>query len=103
MMWCCAGYVSFPPVTSLPPGTPSTTTTRAGGGGGGDAHESEQSLLSFAGSELLCHLCHIYNKRAESTEGLLTLLYDRVDVGVSRLDLARIFIVLGVNPGGGGA
>ena len=35
-------------------------------------------------------------------EGLLYILYDRVDGRISRPDLARIFIVLGGYDGGGG-
>ena len=50
-----------------------------GGEGGGadrgrDAHEYEQSLLSFTGSDISCHLRHIDAKRAEAMEGLLALL-----------------------------
>ena len=84
-------------------GTSSTTTTAsAGGGGGGEAHESEQSLLSFAGSELSRHLRHAVAKSAEAIEGLLTFLYNRVYGIVSRPDLARIFVALGRDAGGRG-
>ena len=73
-----------------------------GGGGEGDAHESEQSLLSFSGSDMSRHLIHINAKRTDDMEGLLYILYDRVDGRISRPDLARIFIVLGGDAGGGG-
>ena len=73
-------------------------TMSSRGGRGGDAHESERSLLSFAGSNMSCHLRHVNTKRAEDMEGLLALLYDRVHGGFSRTDLKRIFITLGVTP-----
>ena len=76
----------------------SAMTTRSGGGGGGDAHESKRYLLSFAGSELSCHLHHVGAKRAEAMGGMIALLYDRVEGILSRPYLARIFIGLG--PGG---
>ena len=53
-------------------------------GGGGDSHESEQSLLSFSRSEMYCHLNHVNAKRADALGGLLVILYDREDLGVSR-------------------
>ena len=74
----------------------------AGGGGGGDAHKSERSFLSFSGSKLSRHLSHVDSEREEAMEGLLHILYDRVDGRISRPDLARIFIVLGEDAGGGG-
>ena len=43
------------------------------------------------------HLRHIDDKRSESMEGLLMLLYDRADGGFSSPNLARIFIALGGN------
>ena len=73
-----------------------------GGGEGGDAYKSDKSLLSLDGSELYRHLYHIYSKRTEAVEGLITVLYDKVGGGVSRTDLERIFIYLGGNYGGGG-
>ena len=85
-------------------GTSAAPTTSFGRGGGGDAHKSERFLLSFAGSELSCHLRHVDAKRAEAMEGLIALLYDRVDGRFSRPDLARILSPwgLGVDVGGGG-
>ena len=74
----------------------------ARGGGGGDAQESERFLLSFSGSELSRHLHRVESERAEAMEGLLYILYDRVDGRISMPDLARIFIVLGGDAGGGG-
>ena len=47
-------------------------------------------------------MCHVSTKRAEATEGLIELLYDRVDGIFSGPDLARIFITLGGDSGGGG-
>ena len=52
----------------------SATTTSAGGGEGGYFHEYDQSLLSFVGSEISCHLRKIYFKRAEAVELLIALL-----------------------------
>ena len=78
------------------------TKTSSGGGGGGDAHESERS---FAGSELSYHLCHVGAEKLDAMEGLIALLYNRVDGRFSRPDLARIFIALGLGvdaEGGGG-
>ena len=72
--------------------------TSSGGGEVGNAHEFEQNLLSFAVSDLSCHLLHVSAKRTEATEGLIALLYDRFDGRISRLDLERIFIAMG--PGG---
>ena len=66
-----------------------------GGGGLGDAHEYDQSLLSFFGSKLSHHLHNINAKRVEATEGLLPLLFGRVEDKVSMTDLASIFITLG--------
>ena len=48
-----------------------------------------QYLLSFPGYDLSHHLRHVDAKRAESIEGLLALLYDRVDDIFSRPDLAK--------------
>ena len=72
------------------------------GGGVGDSHESERSLLFFAGSELSHLLRPVNAERAEAIEGLIALLYDRVDVIFSRPYLASIFIALGGDAGGGG-
>ena len=66
----------------------------SGGGGGGDDHKFEQSILYFAGSDLSCHLCHVNDNRVEVMEGLIALLYDRVDGRVSRPYLSSIFIAL---------
>ena len=77
------------------PGMSSTMKKSAGGGGVGDSHKSEISLLSFPGSKLSCHLCHVDAERVKAIEGLLALLYDRVDVRFSRTDLAIIFIAMG--------
>ena len=71
-------------------------------GGGGDYNESEQSLLSFSGSDMYCHLHHVNDKRAEATEDLLVILYDRENDGFFRPDMARIFTAMGGNAGGGG-
>ena len=49
-----------------------------------------------------CHLNHVDVDKAEDVERLLTLLYDRVNGGFSRTDLARIFIALGGGARGGG-
>ena len=84
------------------PGTPLSTTTSAGGGGLGDAHESKISLLSFARSDICRQLRHIDAKREEAMEGLIALLYDRVNNEFSRTDLTRIFIALGGDSKGGG-
>ena len=62
---------------------------------GGDCHESKQSLLYFSDSDLSYHLHHVGAKRADATEDLIVLLYDRVDKRFSSLDLERIFISLG--------
>ena len=69
---------------------------------GGGAHKSDQPLLSFSGSKLSCHLRHIDSKMVEAMEGLLWILYDRFDGIIYRPHLARIFIVLGRDIGGGG-
>ena len=74
----------------------------ARGGGRGDAQESWRFLLSFSGSELSRHLHRIEFERAEAMEELLYILYDRVDGRISIPNLARIFIVLGGDSGGGG-
>ena len=74
--------------------------TSVGGGGGGDSHKYERSILSFAGSKLYRHLSHINTNREEEMKGLLTLLYDRINVRFSRPDLLRIFIALGGDSGG---
>ena len=74
----------------------------AGGGRGGDYHESEKSLLSFAGSDMHCHLHQVNSKRAETMEVLIVILYNRDNGGVSSPDLARIFISLGGDARGGG-
>ena len=88
-------------MTPPPPETSSTTTTSYGGGEGGDSHKSERSFLYFSSSELSCHMCHVSTKRAEATEGLIELLYDRVDGIFSRSDLERILILLGGDAGRG--
>ena len=78
--------------------------TTAGGGRGGDVHKYEKSPLPFAGSKISRHLIHVDTKRAEAIEGLLVLLYDRVNGIVSMPDMARIYITLGggaVGEGGG--
>ena len=76
-------------------GTSSATMTSARGEMGGGAHKSELSLLSSDGSELSCHLHHIDAHRAEAMEGLLVLLYNRVDGTFSMTDLERVLIALG--------
>ena len=85
---------------AVAPVTLSSTSSR--GGRGGDAHKSKQFLLYFAGSELSCHLHHINVDREEVMEGLIALLWDRTNGRVSRMYLARIFIALGGDAGGGG-
>ena len=60
------------------------TTTSARGSGVGDFHKSDQSLLSFVGFEISRHLHHVDSKREEAMEGVIVLLYNRVDGGVSR-------------------
>ena len=47
-------------------------------------------------------MLHVNTKSSEATEGLISILYDRAKGGVSRLDMARVFIALGVDAGGGG-
>ena len=71
------------------------TMMSAGGGGGRDSHESKKSLLSFAIYNMYRHLCHVNTNRVEAMERLRALLYDKVDVRISRPYLARIFILLG--------
>ena len=83
-------------------GRSSEMTTRNEGVGVGDAHKSEQYLLSFAGSDLSRHLCHVDAKREEAAEGLIALLYDRVNERFPSPDITRIFIALGKDSGGGG-
>ena len=80
----------------------SAATTSAGGGRGGDAHESERSLISFAGSKLSRHLRHANADRVEAMEGLLALLCNRVYGRVSRSDMSRVFNALGGDAEGGG-
>ena len=74
----------------------------AGGSGGGYSHESKRLLLSFTRYDMYRHLCHVNTNRLEAMERLRALLYDKVDVGISRPDLARISILLGVNNRGWG-
>ena len=57
---------------------------------------------SYPSPELSRHLRHVDSERAEAMEGLLYILYDRMDGRISRPDMARIFIVLGGDAGGGG-
>ena len=92
---CMTRAPGFPPPTRddtapcggciLPACDPSTAgaaaTTSAGGGGVGDDHEYYRSFLSFVRSDLSCHLWHIDAERADAMEGLLMLLYVRVDDG----------------------
>ena len=67
-----------------------------------DSHESRQSLLSFSRTEMYRNLCHVNTNRVEAMERLRALLYDKVDVRISRPDLARISILLGGNSRGWG-
>ena len=76
----------------------SEMNTSGVGGRGVDNHKSEKSLLSFAISDISHHLRNVGAERSEAMEGLLTLLYDKVDSGVSRPDLSRIFVDLGGAP-----
>ena len=77
------------------PDTPSATTESAGGDVGGYDHESERSLLSFYESEMSHHMRYVNTKRWEAMEELLALLFDKVNSGFSKPDMARIFIALG--------
>ena len=70
-------------------------------GRGRVAHESKRYFLYFSGSYISHHLHHVDSKRAKKIEGLISLLYDRVDIRISTPDLARIFIDLGGDAGGG--
>ena len=84
---------------SSAPGALSAPMTSVGGGG--DSHKYERSILSFSGSKLYHYLSHVDANREEAMKGLLTLLYYRINVRFSRPDLARIFIALGGDSGGG--
>ena len=87
---------------SSAPGASLAPMTSVVGGGGGDSHKSEPSILSFSRSKLYRNLSHIDTNREEAMKGLLTLLYDRINVRFSRPDLLRIFIALGGDSGGEG-
>ena len=50
-------------------------------------------MQSFSRYNLACNLQHVDYKRVEAMEGLLYILYNRVDNIVFWPDLARIFIV----------
>ena len=84
------------------PGASSAPMTSVSGVGAGDAHKSERSILSFDGSKLSRHLSHVDAKREEAMKGLLTILYNRINVRFSRPDLEIIFISLGGDSGGVG-
>ena len=76
-------------------GTSSSPMMSTRGGRGGDSHKYRRFLLSFSDFELSCHLRQVDAKREDAADGLLELLYNRVDVGVSRSYMVRIFIYMG--------
>ena len=102
--WCCAGGCIFPASNLSSSGASLVMMTSTKGGGQGDTYKTYWPLLSFSGSDMSCHLCHVNSNRLEAMEVLIALLYDRVDWGFSRPDMSRIFIALGddARVGGGG-
>ena len=65
----------------------------AGGGGGEDYRESEQSIICFSRSNPSHHLHRVNAKSEDPMEVLLVFLYERVDGGVSRLDMATSLLL----------